>query len=160
MTNRDGVSKRDILAKVTPLIDKVVTDLGLIPLEIDFIKESGRWFLRIFIYSSDHPISHEDCEAVSRKLNEYLDELIDVPYYLEISSPGLDRKLKSPKEYIIFKGNDVKIKLKQALEDGTKTFSAKLLDYAPQTGLKVKMLDSDKIINISESNINFIQLIY
>jgi len=95
-----------------PVVDKIVKDSGLILVEEDFVKEAGKWTLKIFIYNPEKPITHENCENVTRKLSEHLDEIITVPYYLEVSSPGIDRKLKSEREYHIFKGKRAKIKLK------------------------------------------------
>lgn len=89
--------------KLVPLIDNTAMRYNLIPLEIDFTKENGKWFLRIFLYKEEG-VTLDDCENVSRSLNPFLDELIPVKFYLEVSSPGLDRKLKSDKEYIIFQG--------------------------------------------------------
>ena len=95
-----------------PIVDKIVKDSGLILVEADFVKEAGKWTLKIFIYNPEKPITHENCENVTRKLSEHLDEIITVPYYLEVSSPGIDRKLKSEREYHICKGKRAKIKLK------------------------------------------------
>ena len=102
----------EINNQILPLIDKAVKDSGLILVEADFKKESGRHILRIFIYNAQRAITHEDCEIITRKLGDYLEEIIDVPFSIEVSSPGLDRKLKSEKEYIIFKGQKAKVKLK------------------------------------------------
>ncbi|OGI03824.1 MAG: hypothetical protein A2Y25_07200 [Candidatus Melainabacteria bacterium GWF2_37_15] len=99
-------------SKIMPVVDKIVKDSGLILVEEDFVKEAGKWTLKIFIYNPEKPITHENCENVTRKLSEHLDEIITVPYYLEVSSPGIDRKLKSEREYHIFKGKRAKIKLK------------------------------------------------
>ena len=68
-----------------------------------FEKENNKWFLRIFIYSSEHPVNHQDCENMSHSIGDLLYEIIPFKYYLEISSPGLDKKLKSEIEYQIFK---------------------------------------------------------
>ena len=89
-------NKNEILEKLTPLIDNTAMRYNMIPLEIDFTKESGKWFLRIFLYKEEG-VTLDDCENVSRSLNPFLDELIPVKFYLEVSSPGLDRKLKSEK---------------------------------------------------------------
>ena len=76
-----------------------------------------------------------------------LDELIPFKYYLEVSSPGLDRKFKSEKEYIIFKGHDVLIKLKNSVEGiDAKTFSAVLLDYNESFGIKILYENKEFII--------------
>ena len=120
---------------------------GLIPLEISLEKENNKWFLRIFIYSSQHSVSHLDCENMSRGLGDMLDELIPFKYYLEVSSPGLDRKFKSEKEYIIFKVHNIIIKLKNSIEGiPEKTFEALLLDYNESFGIKIHYKNQEFVV--------------
>ena len=147
-------SKKEVMNNIYPLIENTCMRFNLIPLEVDFVKESGRWFLRIFIYSNDHDVNHMDCENVSRSLSDFLDELIPVKYNLEISSPGLERRLKSEKEYIIFCGKVVEIKLKNPLEgEKEKVFKALLLDYNDGIGATVERLSDGKELTISLDNI-------
>lgn len=156
---KETVNKKKILETITPVIENIADRLGLVILEVSFVKESGRWFVRIFIYSQEHSISHQDCENLTRELDEYLDRLIPVPYYLEISSPGLDRKLKSPKEYNIFRGKKVEIKLEQPLEGmNNKIFQGYILGYSPDKGLTIHITDLDRKEDISEDNIASIRL--
>ncbi|OGH98802.1 MAG: hypothetical protein A2104_01460 [Candidatus Melainabacteria bacterium GWF2_32_7] len=155
MTN--NINKKDILEKITPVIEDIAHQLGLIVLETNFVQEAGRWCLKIFIYSQDHPITHVDCENLTRGLNGYLDPLVPIPYYLEVSSPGLEKTLKSTVEYNIFRGKKVEIKLKQP-EEGLKKFLAKIIDYNPETGLKVQVLDTEKEIIIKDQNISSVKL--
>ena len=144
---KDFFNKRELLETIEPVIENTAMRYGLVPLEILFEKENNKWFLRIFIWSNDHNVSHLDCENMSRGLGDMLDELIPFKYYLEVSSPGLDRKLKSPKEYIIFKGHDVIIKLKSLIEETPlKTFEAKLMDYNESFGIKVQFEEKEIII--------------
>ena len=144
---KQDLNRHEILEKITPLIENTAMRYGLIPLEISFEKENNKWFLRIFIYSNDHNVSHLDCENISRSLGDMLDELIPFKYYLEVSSPGLDRKFKSEKEYIIFKNHDVIVKLKDNIEGiNLKTFEAKLLDYNQSFGIKVLYENQEYII--------------
>lgn len=152
------IDKKDIQNKITPVLEKVAQQLGLIPIEINFAKESGKWHLTVYIYSADHQISHKDCEDFTNNVGEYLDQLIPVPYYLEVSSPGTERKLKSPLEYKLFKGNNVDIKLKQPIEENIRVFTAKIVDYNTESGLIVQLAGSDKTININEKNISQIKL--
>ncbi len=135
---KEHFNKRELIETIEPVIENTAMRYGLIPLEIAFEKENNKWFLRIFIYSNDHNVSHLDCENISRSLGDMLDELIPFKYYLEVSSPGLDRKFKSEKEYIIFKDHDVIIKLKNSIpETNLKTLTAKLKDYNQSYGIKV-----------------------
>lgn len=137
-------NKNEILEKLIPLIENTAMRYNLIPIEIDFTKESGKWFLRIFLYK-DSGVTLDDCENVSRSLNPFLDELVPVKFYLEVSSPGLDRKLKSDKEFIIFNGKTIDLKLKSLIE-GTdqKHFLCKILDFDVEKGLTVLKLDENK----------------
>lgn len=154
-----GVNKFETLEKITPLIENTAMRYNLIPIEIDFTKESNRWFLRIFLFSYDHNVTLEDCEHVSRSLNDFLDELIPVKYYLEVSSPGLDRKLKSDKEYTIFQGRTINLKLKQSFdESGDKNMICKILDFNSTEGLTVQKCDDEKTYVIPKQNIVRTQL--
>ena len=144
---KEFTNKRELIETITPVIENTAMRYGLIPLEILLERENNRQFLRIFIYSHDHNVSHLDCENMSRGLGDMLDELIPFKYFLEVSSPGLDRKFKSEKEYIIFKGHDVIIKLKNSVEGiELKTFEAKLLDYNEAFGIKVKYENQEFVI--------------
>ena len=144
---KDFFNKKELLETIEPVIENTAMRYGLIPLEILFEKENNRHFLRIFIYSTDHNVSHLDCENMSRGLGDMLDELIPFKYFLEVSSPGLDRKFKSEKEYLIFKGHDIVIKLKNSIPETTeKTLHAKLLDYNQSFGIKVEYNNQELII--------------
>ena len=127
---------------------------GLIPVETELVKENHHWFLRIFIYSMEREVNLEDCERVSRSLSDFLEELIPFKYNLEVSSPGLERKLKSTKEYLIFKGRDINIKLKESIdESGEKQFVAKIVDFDENEGLTVYTYKDKKNITIKKDNI-------
>ena len=109
---KEEVNRHEILEKIMPLVENTAMRFNLVPVEVDFTKENHRWYLRIFLFSYDHPVNLDDCENVTRSIQDFLDELIPCKYYLEVSSPGLERKFKSDKEYLIFRGRNVSIKLK------------------------------------------------
>ncbi len=148
------VNKREILQKIQPLIDNTLMRFGLIPVEIELVKENHRWFLRIFIYSTERDVNLEDCEKVSRSLSDFLEELIPFKYYLEVSSPGVERKIKSDKEYLIFNGKDINLKLKEPVdESGEKQFVAKIIDFDENEGLTVYTYKDKQNILIKKENI-------
>jgi len=98
---------------------------------VEFIKEGKDWFLRVYIDRPDDSaggIGTDDCEKVSKFLSARLDELdpIEQNYYLEVSSPGMDRALLKESEYIRFAGRYVNVTLYQGM-DGKKTFFGKLV---------------------------------
>ena len=96
---------------------------------------------------------------MTRGLGDLLDELIPFKYYLEVSSPGLERRLKSPKEYLIFKGHNIVVKVKEPIEEKyPKKFNAKLLDYNEGLGVKILTEDTNKEYTIQLDNIFSIRL--
>ena len=134
---KQEINRHDVLEKITPLIENTAMRFGYIPIEIEFVKENHRWFLRIYLYSKDKEVTLDDCENVTRSLSDFLDELIPVKYYLEVSSPGLERKFKSDKEFTYFNGRRISLKLKTPLEgEEEKIFKGEILDFNETDGLK------------------------
>jgi len=154
---KEHFNKKEILQKLIPLVENTAMRYNLIPVEIDFSKENHNWFLRIFIHSMEHPVSHKDCENLTRGIGDFLDELIPFKYYLEVSSLGLERKLKSEKEYIIFNNKIVNLKLKNPIEE-EKKFKAKILAFDPTNGITFKKLDSATVFTVKKDEIFSAQL--
>ena len=126
---KQEINRHDVLEKITPLIENTAMRFGYIPIEIEFVKENHRWFLRIYLYSKEKDVTLDDCENVTRSLADFLDELIPVKYYLEVSSPGLERKFKSDKEFTYFNGRRISLKLKTPLDgEEEKIFKGEILD--------------------------------
>lgn len=152
-------NRKEILENITPIIENTAMRCGVIPIEIELVKESSRWYLRIYLFSKEHDISIDDCEKMARGLDNLLDDLIPFKYYLEISSPGVERKLKSEKEYVIFNGKSITLKLKKPLkENEDKTFVCKIVDYHPTLGVTIyRFLDKKeytiKFEEISSANL-------
>ena len=156
---RTEVNRLEILSKITPLIENTAMRYNLVPIEIDFSKENHRWFLRIFLYSKERDITLDDCENVTRSLEDFLDELIPVKYYLEVSSRGLERKFKSEKEFIIFKGKRISLKLKEPLEGETeKIFKGEIIDYDVNEGLTFFRFEDGQELKVPKSNIQSAKL--
>lgn len=145
-------------------IEQVVADLaGTIAIEIgcevvdsEFIKEGSEYYLRVFIDREESGVSLDDCEYVSKKLSGQLDESdpISQAYYLEVCSPGIDRKLKREKDFIRFLGRDVDVKLYAAV-DGVKEFCGVLKEY--NDGV-VDIESEDKIFHIKREDAAWIKL--
>ncbi len=101
----------------------------------EFVKEGQTWYLRVFadrlVDGKYDYMSSDDCEIISRYLSDCLDkeDPIEQNYYLEVSSPGLDRPLISDKDYQRFLGSAVEIKLYKAL-NGKKFLEGILEDYS------------------------------
>ncbi len=119
--------KKNTVELVTELVTPIVEELGLILWDVRFEKEGSAWFLRVFIDKEEEVISTIDCEAVSRPLSDKLDELdpIDQSYYLEVSSPGIDRQLRKPEHFEACEGMDVVVRLIRPFE-GVRDFKGNL----------------------------------
>lgn len=101
----------NIVAKVESLALPLITSLGLELVEIEYKSEGRQMVLRIFI-DKDGGIMLDDCAAVSKELSALLDveDIIPGKFSLEVSSPGLNRPLKSRADYDRYTGKLVKIK--------------------------------------------------
>jgi ribosome maturation factor RimP len=95
--------------------------------DVEFKKEGGNWYLRIYI-DKEGGISLDDCQVVSEKLSSALDEVDPIPYsyFLEVSSPGLDRPLKREKDFVKYKGSVVEVRL-FAPYNGKKVYKGELV---------------------------------
>lgn len=101
--------------------------------DVEYIKEAGTWYLRAYI-DKEGGIAVDDCEVVSRRLGEWLDEkdFIDESYILEVSSPGLGRPLKKEKDFARSIGKDVDVRLYRQ-RDKQKEFTGALSAYDDST---------------------------
>lgn len=113
--------------ELTRLIEPAIEGLGfeLSDLEVRLGDRDG--VIRVFIDRVPEGIGLEDCEAVSRQISALLDveDLIPGRYSLEVSSPGLDRRLTKVEHYQRFMGENIHIKLRFSL-DGRRNFHGKL----------------------------------
>ena len=114
------------MAKVTDVVAQLATPVveqaGCSLWDVEYVKEAGEWFLRVYI-DKEGGISIDDCEAVSRPLSDLLDEAdpIEGSYTFEVSSAGADRVLKKPEHFARFQGQEVEVKLYRP-RDGRKDF--------------------------------------
>lgn len=143
--------------KITEIVEESTADFlaqnGLELYNSEFVKEGKDWFLRVYIDKlpkegadgnpEEEYVSTDDCECVSRFLSAELDRLdpIEQNYYLEVSSPGLDRVLIKEKDFIRFSGRMVDISLYKAV-DGKKNY----------TGILKGLTDDNKIIITDEND--------
>lgn len=119
---------RAIEAKVWQLAEPLAERAGAELIDVEFVKEAGEWYLRLFIDREERPVDHDLCEAVSDLVSAALDEADPIPqsYYLEVSSPGLERPLKRPQDFLRYAGSDVVVKL-YAAREGHKEYTGRLI---------------------------------
>ncbi|MFA7462773.1 MAG: ribosome maturation factor RimP, partial [Anaerovoracaceae bacterium] len=121
-----AVAKRKITELIAEWMESFGRENGYELSRCEFVKEADSWYLRVFVdkrtADTYESMSTDDCEVVSRYLSQKLDEADPVKqnYYLEVSSPGLDRLLVSEKDFLRFKGQVVDVGLYHPL-DGEKS---------------------------------------
>ena len=126
--------------------------------DVEYVKEGGTWYLRAYI---DKPggITVDDCETVSRKLSDLLDEkdFIDDTYILEVSSPGLGRPLKKDKDFARSIGEEVEIRTFRDIEH-EKEFTGILLSYDKEK-LVLELEDKEQM-EFARDNIALVRLAF
>ncbi len=146
----------NIVTKVTPLCERVAEELGYFIWDVDYVKEGTEWFLRIEIDKEDG-IDIEDCEKYSRAIDPLLDEepYLEGTYRLEVSSPGIERIIKTDFHLEYCKDEVVEIKLFAPIE-GCKLVRGTLFSYDNEN---VTLKDEIEIIiprkNIAKMNVYF-----
>lgn len=123
------MKKSALIEKIEELVEPITSELLYELYYVEYIKENGDFYLRIYIDKEEGRISLNDCETVSRRVSEILDteDPITDAYYLEVSSPGLNRGLYKEEHFKKFIGHEILVKLTSAI-DGTKSVKGILKD--------------------------------
>lgn len=142
--------------KTEQLLEPILKELQFELYDVEFVKEAGTFYLRAFIDKEDG-ITINDCETVSRKLSDLLDQKDFIPdsYILEVSSPGLGRQLKKEKHFEKSIGEEVELKLFKAIEK-QKEFSGILESFTEE--VLVIRNENDTLIEFERSNIASVRL--
>lgn len=122
--------KKDVLIeKIEELVKPIISELLYELYYVEYIKENGDFYLRIYIEKKDDRISLDDCVVVSKRVSGILDteDPIEEAYYLEVSSPGLNRGLYNEEHFKRFIGREVLVKLTSSI-NGTKSVKGILKD--------------------------------
>lgn len=114
--------------KVESFLQSLMDTLGLELFDVQFRREGHGWVLRVFV-DSEEGVTLDNCSDVSRQLGHYLDveDIIDHAYHLEVSSPGLERPLRTVEEFRRFLGKKARVKLHEGI-DGVKVFEGNIED--------------------------------
>jgi len=141
MASRDA-----IIEKVQEITERVAGDAGLEVVDVQMLGGGGSRLLRIFI---DKPegVTHADCEHISQHVGTILDVEDVIPggkYTLEVSSPGLERKIARPREFERFVGKKVKVVLRQPVENqrtwvgALRNFAEGIITLEPSPGKSIQ----------------------
>ena len=127
------MAKIPVAQSIINLIEPVLMAEGLELVDVEYKKEGKSWFLRVFI-DKEEGVKVEDCQKVSHLTGDLIDieEIIQTPFNLEVSSPGLDRPLKREKDFIKFKGKRIRLHSIAPI-DSRRKFIGTLADFKDQT---------------------------
>ena len=133
-----------IVATVRELVEPVAGELGYEIWDVEYVKEGSDRFLRITI-DSPAGITIDDCEAVHRAIDPVLDEAdpIEESYHLEVSSPGIERDLRTEAHIAASVGETVEVKL-YAPKDGAKSFLGELLPLDEAGNVRIRTPEGER----------------
>ncbi len=118
---------KNIAGRVAELISPTAAEQNIVLWDVEFVREGARQVLRITI-DSPEGINIDDCERYHRAVEEILDEVdpIETTYYLEVSSPGVERDLKRPEHFAACQGWDIELRLYAPDSKGRKSVFGRL----------------------------------
>ena len=156
--------KGGLMAKIEEKVEELIKDkienIGYSLYDVEYAKEGPNYYLRIYI-DSPNGIDLNDCEKVSNEINDVLDEAnyIKEQYFLEVSSPGIERILRKDSHLKQNIGNQVEVKLFKKDENGNKSYIGELKEFDEDT-ITVKATDKIDEVKIERKNIAQIKTIY
>lgn len=134
---------KDQIASLRSLIEPILEPEGIELIDLEFKVERGAWVLRLYI-DTRGGVTLKHCELVSRQVGAMLDmeDPVDHPYSLEVSSPGINRILGREKDFVQYAGSPVKIRTKRKL-GGSRTFRGILMGI--ERGMIVLDVDGQRV---------------
>ena len=144
--------------KVEKLVEPIIKKIGYELYDVEYAKEGKNYFLRIFI-DNEKGIDLNDCEKVNDAITDILDEenYIKEQYFLEVSSPGIERVLRKDKHLEQNIGEQINVKLFKKDENGKKEYLGKLKEF---DDFKIVIEQDENEIQIERKNISQIKTIY
>ncbi len=141
---------------VQDIIQPFADELNLSIWDIRFQKSGTAWYLTIFI-DKEGGVSLDDCVALNHAINKPIDEAdpIDQEYFLEVSSPGLERDLVKPEHFIAMQGENIKVRTIRPV-DGERDFTGILENF--EDGNITLKIDEEKSIIFTKKEASWIKL--
>ena len=141
--------------RVAAIAAPIVEAEGCSLWDVEYVKEAGTRFLRVFI-DREGGVSIEDCERISRRLDPILDEEDPIleSYVFEVGSAGADRELKRPRDFELFMGSEVEVRLYRPV-DGSKQYVGTLKAYEDGT---VTLMQGEKVLQFEKDQVAQVRL--
>lgn len=138
-----------LVTQIYEMVKPIADELNYEIYHVEYVKENGEYYLRIYI-EKEGGITLNDCEALSRRVSDIMDEKdpIEEAYFLEVSSPGLNRNLFTESHYKRFVGREIMVKLTKAI-DGKKNIKGILKEVNEENII----VEADTLISIPKEKI-------
>ena len=138
-----------LVNEIYEMVNPIAEELNYDIYHIEYVKENGEFYLRIYI-EKDGGITLSDCEALSRRVSDLMDEkdTIKDPYFLEVSSPGLNRTLFTENHYKRFIGREVMVRFTKSI-DGKKNVKGILKEVNDDS----IVVEAENLMNIPKDKI-------
>ncbi len=142
--------EKEIVDRVRAVVDPILFDEGMELADIEYRRESRGWVLRLYL-DKEGGVSLDDCTRVSQEVGRILDveDFIQTPYTLEVSSPGLSRRLRTEKDFIKYRGHLIKVKTFDSIQN-RRQFKGRLLGISEN---KLEIESNEGIFQIPLSNV-------
>ena len=147
-----------ILNEFEKKIESHLKEMNLELADLEYVRDGGYNYLRVYVERLDGTTTRDDCIDFSREIDGIADDLIEEKFFLEVSTPGVERRLRKPKDFVRFLGERINVQAKSNI-DGVKRFLGKLEKFENDT---VFLLDDklEKIVEIPLSKLKKANLIY
>ena len=150
-------NQQKIIEKIEKIVTPVVNEMGLSLVDIEYMQDGGYWYVRIYVENLNGEITLEECAAISGKIDEDVDKLIEQRFFLEVSSPGIERPLKKIEDFIRFKGEKIKVSLKHKIND-KKSFEGIITEC--KDNIIFLEIEQENIVEIPFSEVKKANIIY
>ena len=159
MSEEIKAKKKTTVEIVTELALPIAEKLGLDLWDVNYVKEGTEWYLRIFI-DKVSGVDINDCVDVTHEINPILDEVdpIKGEYTLEVSSPGINRKLTKKEHFEKFLEAPVRVKLVRPLEDGRREIEGILIDVFDNGDFEV-IIEEDTTVTFTKKECSSVILL-
>ena len=146
-------NQQKIIEKIEKIVTPVVNEMGLSLVDIEYMQDG----VRIYVENLNGEITLEECAAISGKIDEDVDKLIEQRFFLEVSSPGIERPLKKIEDFIRFKGEKIKVSLKHKIND-KKSFEGIITEC--KDNIIFLEIEEENIVEIPFSEVKKANIIY
>jgi ribosome maturation factor RimP len=142
--------KQEIADRVRAIADPIVSHEGMELVDVEYRRESKGWVLRLYL-DKEGGVTLDDCTRISQEVGRSLDieDFIEAPYTLEVSSPGLTRPLKNEKDFVKYRHSLIKVKTLDPIQN-RRHFKGRLLGISED---KIEILGEGGIFRIPLSNV-------